>query len=105
MIQVFTAQALHTVGFVKSLLASEGIPSMIRNEHLNSAMGELPPIECWPELWIVNDADEARAKGIVDDYLNRINMTPGPAWNCRQCGELVDGEFDICWNCQTQRPA
>ncbi len=104
MIQVYTAQALHTVGFVKSLLACEGIDSMIRNEHLNSAMGELPPIECWPELWILNDQDESRARTIVENFQKRADSAPGPAWHCQQCGEFVEGEFDLCWNCQTERP-
>lgn len=25
------------------------------------------------------------------------------AWNCRSCGELVPGHFEICWNCESNR--
>jgi len=26
-------------------------------------------------------------------------------WKCVRCGELVDEEFDVCWNCQAAKPA
>jgi len=26
-----------------------------------------------------------------------------PAWRCPGCGETVDGNFDVCWNCQTDK--
>ncbi len=25
-------------------------------------------------------------------------------WKCSACGETVDNEFDICWNCQQTKP-
>ena len=25
-------------------------------------------------------------------------------WKCAKCGELVDEEFEICWNCQQAKP-
>jgi len=25
-------------------------------------------------------------------------------WKCPKCNELVEVEFDVCWNCQTERP-
>jgi hypothetical protein len=27
-----------------------------------------------------------------------------PAWTCAECGEEVEGEFEICWNCEHDRP-
>ncbi len=27
------------------------------------------------------------------------------SWNCRQCGQQVEGQFDACWNCGALRPA
>ena len=25
-------------------------------------------------------------------------------WNCPKCNEEVEDQFDVCWNCQTERP-
>ena len=25
-------------------------------------------------------------------------------WQCQKCGESVDDNFDVCWNCQTAKP-
>ena len=25
-------------------------------------------------------------------------------WQCKNCGESVDDNFDVCWNCQTAKP-
>ena len=55
-----SADSLITINHYKNLLASEGIPSEIRNEHLGSIMGEMPFVETWPELWVVNDLDFGR---------------------------------------------
>ena len=29
---------------------------------------------------------------------------PGPAWNCGKCAMEIEGNFDTCWNCGTDRP-
>jgi hypothetical protein len=26
-------------------------------------------------------------------------------WKCPGCGEAVDDEFEVCWNCQRQKPS
>ncbi len=27
----------------------------------------------------------------------------GPEWNCRRCGSLVPGNFEVCWECGAAR--
>ena len=48
------------VGHMKSVLDSEGIRTEIRNEGASRAAGELPISEVYPELWVLDIADEER---------------------------------------------
>lgn len=92
-----------TVGHVRGLLEAAGIPCEIRNEGGSGAAGELPFTQVYPELWILDDRDAARAGEIVHDF--RESATPpGPDWTCPRCLELVDGIFSECWNCGQPAP-
>ncbi|MDX2426533.1 MAG: DUF2007 domain-containing protein, partial [Cycloclasticus sp.] len=51
MIKVFSAQDFIEVAFWRNYLEQQDIACQIRNEYLTGAAGEMPPIECWPELW------------------------------------------------------
>ena len=86
---------------LKSLLEKARIPCMIRNGDLSMGLGELPPTECSPELWILNDEDYPTAKEIVDAWRNAGIENHGP-WVCR-CGEKIEGQFTSCWKCGRER--
>lgn len=101
MIKVFSAQNFIEVAFWRNYLEQHGIVCQIRNEFLGSAAGEVPPIECWPELWVNDKADEALAREyLASDPLGEQNL---PAWTCRFCGEESDGQFSHCWNCEKEK--
>jgi len=93
-----SADSLITINHFKNLLESEGIPCQIRNEHLGSIMGEMPFVETWPELWVVNDLDFDRATQLITAV---DAESPGKSWRCRKCGEENEGQFAACWNCGT----
>lgn len=73
----------------------------MRNEFLGGAAGELPPHECWPELWVIEAADWARARALVDAELAPADATP---WTCPGCGETIEGQFAQCWHCGHAAP-
>jgi hypothetical protein len=83
---------------IKELLKEKGIASIIKNEHLSGGVGELPPTEVWPELWVVDKDDNGPAKRIVDEFMQSIKANP-QAWKCLGCGEEIEGQFNICWSC------
>ncbi len=91
-----TAPSLITINHFKNLLEAEGIPCQIRNEHLGSIMGEMPFVEVWPELWVVNDLDFDRATQLITAADAESPDTP---WRCKKCGEENEGQFAACWNC------
>jgi hypothetical protein len=79
----------------KSLLESEDIICFIKNEYPPAA-GELPPIAATPELWVMNDNQYEKAMKLIQE--NSIPPSLAP-WKCSQCGEKLEGQFTICWNC------
>jgi len=92
-----SSESLITINHFKNLLESEGIPSRIKNEHLGSIVGEMPFIEVWPELWVINDLDYDRAKQLIGAAIS--DESPQRPWKCRKCGEDNEGQFAACWNC------
>lgn len=100
--KVYSADNPVMVGHIQSLLEQAGIDSEIRNQALSGAMGELPPIECWPEVWIRRDEDYDRALALVEAEIHGLHDR-GDSWRC-SCGETIEGQFSHCWNCGRERP-
>ena len=95
--RVFSSHDPMLAGYLRSVLEESGIACLVKNEYLQGGVGELPPNECWPELWIVEDGDEGRAKTIIDEAL-RPGVDDGP-WRCPACGEWIEAGFSDCWRC------
>lgn len=93
-----SAELIVTINHYKNLLATEGIRTEIRNEHLGGIMGEMPVFETWPQLWVVHDLDFDRATQILKSVEEE---TPSLPWSCRKCGERNEGQFAVCWSCGT----
>lgn len=102
MIRVYTAPSIALTAPVKDLLEGNGIPCVLRNEFLGAGRGEIPPIECWPEVWVTNDSDAERAQQLVAQATRGPDLVREP-WRCRRCGEEVDGVFARCWNCGAEQ--
>ena len=93
------------VGHIQTILEAENIHTELRNAGAAGLAGEVPYTQVYPELWILNNDDEIRAKEIIRDYREKDAATPkGPDWTCVKCGETVDGIFSECWNCGTASP-
>jgi hypothetical protein len=95
---VYTHENPLLVGNVQNLIEQAGIALSLKNQFASSAVGELSAFDSWPEIWVVNDADYARAAEIVASALSASNA---PEWTCPQCQELNDAAFEHCWNCQS----
>ncbi|OHV10916.1 DUF2007 domain-containing protein [Kushneria phosphatilytica] len=90
------------IGHLHNLLENAGIPCELRNWSLAGGAGELPPLECEPELWVAPHNLE-RAEALI----SRGFEPDGPEidWCCPHCGERHAGHFDRCWQCGSERPA
>ena len=93
--RVFRAASLLQVAHARNVLLTAGIESELRNQYLAGALGDLPMLETWPQLY-VEDADE----GLALRALARAAAAPiGAAWTCEVCGELLEPQFTSCWRC------
>jgi len=80
-------------------LNAEGIASTVQRQYLSGVAGGLPPDQCLPEVWITDAQQETPARAL----LHALQHVPQRRWMCR-CGELVEGGFEQCWNCQALMP-
>ena len=99
--KVYSADNLAMSGYVKSILEVNHIDCVIRNQNLAGAMGELPPIECWPEVWILDEDAYDDAMHIINAFLSD-NPEQREDWIC-SCGEKIEGQFSACWSCGQER--
>jgi hypothetical protein len=96
---VYSAANISLLSIFQNILEGHGIRCRIKNEFLSAGVGEIPIIECWPQL-CVDDEDFPEAKRIVEEALSQKELT---AWKCESCGEELEGQFTECWNCGKSR--
>ncbi|MGZ8255221.1 MAG: putative signal transducing protein [Burkholderiaceae bacterium] len=82
-------------------LRAAGIPCEVRNTALSGAMGEIPFLECAPQVWLLNESDETHASEILQQLRQPVVGSP---WRCTQCGEESEPQFGTCWKCEAERP-
>ncbi|ALM51317.1 DUF2007 domain-containing protein [Halomonas huangheensis] len=97
---VFVHSNAMLVGHVNNLLEAAGIRCELRNMTLAGGAGELPPLECEPQVWVAAH-NQQRAEQVIRDALDASEAKP--EWQCRRCGERLEGAFDTCWNCGAER--
>jgi hypothetical protein len=81
-------------------LRAAGIACEVRNTTLSGAIGEIPWLECAPQVWIRNERDEARAHDVLRELMQ---PAAGPSWRCVRCGEESEPQFAACWSCGAPR--
>ncbi len=100
--KVFCADNTVEAGLVNSVLEANGIACLVKNQNLGGALGEIPPLECWPEIWVTDDADYYRALRLVEEIRNQEHST-NDNWLC-SCGETIEAQFNACWQCGREHP-
>jgi Putative prokaryotic signal transducing protein len=93
--RVFRAASLLQVAHASNVLTAAGIDSELRNQYLAGALGDLPMLETWPQLW-VEDALESSALRALQIA---AAAPPGAPWVCAGCGEQLEPQFTSCWSC------
>jgi len=99
--RIYSAPVLAIVENMKNVLQLYGIRATITNQFLSAGVGELPPIESWPQLWVAKE-DAERASEIIEATPKDLNEEK-KTWICPKCNEEVEGQFTECWNCSTPR--
>lgn len=95
--KVFTDSSVVTVAHFQNLLEVAGIASELRNANLGGAVGEIPFLEAWPELWVKKPLDYDRALEIIAQA--QAPPEAGEDWQCTRCGNANQFHFAACWQC------
>jgi hypothetical protein len=85
-----------------NVLTTAGVPCEVHNRYLQGAMGEIPADQCAPEIWILDERDEQLALRLLERAKHGPDAQARP-WQCPTCGEALEAQFTVCWNCQTVR--
>ena len=97
--RVYRAASLLQVAHARNVLISAGIHCEMRNLYLAGALGDLPMMETWPQLY-VEDSEEKYALSVL---ARASATTSGPPWICEECGEQLEPQFTSCWRCGCER--
>lgn len=100
--RVYSSTLLADVKHYKNVLEQAGIGCTIRNEQLAGGVGDIPFLECEPELWVADEAVE-RAEAVIAEH-RKPAREDGPPWECARCGELNEPQFGACWQCSSPAP-
>ncbi len=92
-----TAANLPEAHLLLHRLTHAGIEARVLNEHAQGGLGDIPFTHAYPEIWIMEEADEARAREILTEF-ERAPSSPDTA-RCEACGEMNPQGFEICWRC------
>ena len=95
--RIYTALDLQEAYLLKGLLEHAGISVKIINEHAQGAVGEIPFVEVFPELWVDEDSNEVAALQCIDEYHTRKKIKGELC--CLQCSEMNPASFELCWQC------
>ncbi len=95
--RLYTASNLPEAHLLLHRLTESGIEACVLNEHAQGGLGEIPFTHAWPEVWIMEEADEPRARRIVAEF--EKPPTSKDTTRCGACGELNPPAFEICWRC------
>ena len=97
--RVYSTEILANAWNIKNVLEQHDIEAIIKNENLFSVSGEVPFLECLPQIW-VKPLNFVRAEQIIAD-LNASSEAVGPDWVCASCGESNLSNYAICWSCES----
>jgi len=98
--KVYTAESIVEIAHLRNVLEAAGIECQVRNDRLGGVVGEIPFVECWPQLWIRRPGDLLRARALIDEALQPVGS--GESWLCPGCGERIEPQFAQCWRCAAE---
>ena len=97
MLKVYSAANLPDAHLLRGLLAQSGIDARVFNENAQGGMGEIPFTHAYPEVWLVNPADLARARAIIGQF--ECPQASAAEIRCPGCAEENPANFQVCWSC------
>lgn len=82
------------------MLTQGGFDASVQRAYASSIAGEVPPDQCLPEVWVMNDEQLEPARVLLD----QLRHAPHRRWVCQRCHEQIEGPFEQCWSCGAAMP-
>jgi rubrerythrin len=83
---------------LNNLLVREGIQTIVAaDKHSNRFVRA---------VYVIDVLQIDRAREIVARFIRNEPLDHPKSyrsWRCRTCNELIEGQFEVCWNCQGAR--
>ncbi len=98
---IFTNENRFIVSNIKNIIENAGIKTIFKNEYIAGAAGDLSPLDTWLELWVEEDSNYDNAITIIKELNTKTNNDD---WICQKCHEKNNAAFEICWQCQSEKP-
>lgn len=102
--QVFVSQNLIEVEMRKEQLEQAGIQCMIKNQRSSGLAGEIPFVEIFPELWVLQEQDYDQARQLLEEETELLPVNQD-LWTCSECSEPHESQFGVCWKCGQEKPS
>jgi len=99
--RLYTHDNLFFIFNIRNILENNNVQCEVRNENISSAAGELPPIEVWPELWVIREQDYKKSEELLAETLS--GDLSATTWFCQACNETNPPAFELCWQCGGDR--
>lgn len=105
-VEVYVTARPYQAHFLRNMLADTGIEARVLGEYLNMVD---PPANLQSGAIWVRRQDAEMARQILTEW-EQAQAQPhsekesAASWRCSSCGETVEDNFDLCWNCETPRP-
>ena len=105
--RVFCSDDQTAIGIVCGLLSQARIETRVLNESTASVLGSVPFFVALPEVHVLHDEDEPRARTIIAQFESGVvrDALPNQPWICPRCGETIEGQFTDCWKCSPKDTA
>ena len=95
--KLYAAGNLPDAYLLRDLLNHAGIEVHVFNEFAQGGLGDIPFTHAYPELWINDEDDEARALAIIKSFDDKNDSSK--QLQCANCGEDNPDIFQVCWQC------
>lgn len=101
MICVYRTNDPVSLEYAKQLLQRHDILTVVKNaDFRGSAAGEVPPVVAQTEL-CVHPKEAEQADKLLASMRRELKVVR-ESWRC-SCGEVLEGNFQVCWSCGTAR--
>jgi putative signal transducing protein len=95
--KLYSAASLPDAHLIRNLLDQAGIEAHVFNENAQGGVGQLPVMDAYPQVWIVNERDLERARQIVETFERMPSIRSN--LRCARCSEDNPSTFQLCWKC------